>query len=123
MKKTVVKQHKRNGKVVKQHTRVNNKTVTTQKKIIKKSKPKYDIYNETPLLPEIIAESVAGDHLAKGNITPDEFQPLVDHLVERTNRHYGTNEQFRKTMKSSGGRDSLYAFHNHWTQAKTGKRK
>lgn len=54
-----------------------------------------------------------------------EVKPdVVNHLVAKANYHFNTNDVFQKGIMGAGnkGRDYLYAFMEHWVQAKEWER-
>ena len=74
----------------------------------------HDIEAETPLLPELIAESVIGEvERCVGRRLPDAW---IRHLAERAARCYNGNDQFRRRLNRPGNecREWLYAFMRHW---------
>jgi hypothetical protein len=79
-------------------------------------KKKYIIEDETPIIPWLIAESVAREAYT---ITGSKqlTDQLTAHLVEKAERIYQNNADFRKGLKSEGGRDKLYMFMRHWSAA------
>ena len=74
------------------------------------------ISEDTPLIPEIIADMVIA-----------EAGPLIEHahadplarLVARAERHYhgAGGPQFAKRIRSASGREYLHAFMRHWLAA------
>lgn len=70
----------------------------------------HDIYIDTPLLPNLIAERVA-DH-------GDE--DMVKYLTERSERHYRESKHFRKKINDPNRDmlDVLKMFMEHWKKAK-----
>ncbi len=72
------------------------------------------ILSETALLPKIIAEEVAV------NFPGQDYNTLAKFLAAKANRLFNTNPRFNQLIKSRGnkGRDALYAFMQHWAQAK-----
>lgn len=62
----------------------------------------HDIDNDTPLIPEMIAEFVTKD------------TNLIKYLVSRARHHFSTNENFRKNCKRKNSRVYLHAFMVHW---------
>lgn len=88
------------------------------------------IFNKTILIPEIIAEGAFWDGLEKSKIEADPErdyrlqQQLVPLLVARANYHYATDKLFRKQITSNEkGRNTLWAFMEHWTMGILGERK
>lgn len=87
----------------------------------------HNIYDDTPLVPSIISDIVAADQVSankKMSDLSDEQKhklqtELSDYLEKRAVTHYRNNEHFRKSMRARGnkGRDSLYSFMHHWSQA------
>jgi hypothetical protein len=89
------------------------------------------IENETPILPDVIADAVVretllyiGDHRSKFPSRPraEAERALNDPelpagLAGRAEIVYGKHEHFRKHIKSANGRDYLYAFMRHWLAA------
>ena len=74
------------------------------------------ISDDTPLIPELIADMVIG-----------EAGPLIEHapadplarLAARAERHYqgAGGPQFAKRLRSKCGREYLHAFMRHWLAA------
>lgn len=71
------------------------------------------IFEDTPLIPEIVAESVCEEMRE----TLDRFQfdtrPELA-LCERAERHYSENKSFSRKIRGRNGREFLYAFMRHW---------
>jgi len=65
--------------------------------------PKIDL--ETPLIPEVIADTVTQD------------KELAVLLCERARWHYAFNGSFRRKCKGASGREHLKAFMSHWATA------
>lgn len=75
------------------------------------------IEDDTPILPDVVAESVVEKVEAKYGITLG--RAAADRLVARQARLYASNASWRKKMNARGnkGRDTLYAFMLHWLAA------
>lgn len=76
------------------------------------------IETDTPILPYVLADQVAGEY--PGPLRRE----LADHLAIRANAVYAHSKQWAKAIRASGGRDTLYAFMEHWAKAwwqRTGK--
>lgn len=75
------------------------------------STKQHNIYTDTPLVPYLIAEQVAGHY---------QNTEMVEYLVERAERHYRDNEHFRKCInnKRYDPREQLRVFMEHWKKAK-----
>lgn len=76
------------------------------------------IYEDTPLVPEILADVVvreAGDLIGHLH-APAE---IVSHLAARAERHYAGDggSKFAKRIRSKHGREYLHAFMRHWLAA------
>lgn len=74
------------------------------------------IYEDTPLIPEIIADTVCREACSAG-LTPPEG--AVASLAARAERQYAGagGPQFAKRCRSASGREYLYAFMRHWLAA------
>jgi hypothetical protein len=116
MKKTIkVKASKRNGKIVKAHTR----TVDSSSQTLTKPKQQISsIEDDTMIIPETVADTSIQDFKERFGVkmSPSKERVMASYLVSRTHKHYLNNPQFKKTMNGHGnkGRDALYAFHEHW---------
>ena len=77
------------------------------------------ILDDTDLIPELVAESVAGEAWRAGALPDTEIAPLAAHLAERADQVYAAkhNNQFRRGVNGRGntGRDYLYMFMRHWS--------
>lgn len=79
------------------------------------------IENDTPLLPDVIAEAVARECCAlTESDKPAKFAPM---LAKRAQTIYDCNTAFRAGVRRSGerGRDYLYAFMRHWISSEVRK--
>ena len=92
------------------------------------------IDTDTPIIPEIIADSVANDVVRSMHPNPTAEQmkeapakmvALSNHLVKKANDLYKNSPFFKKKMNASGnkGRDALYTFMYHWSEAYNKKNK
>ena len=87
------------------------------------------IEDETPILPDIAAESVVSDYYTKNKISIDneqenrQYDELVRYLAKRANDLYNSNAHFKKQIRKPGnkGLDNLYMFMGHWLAAKIKK--
>lgn len=101
------------------------------------------IDQDTPIIPEMIAETVANDYVRlffKKEIsewnnlnekqkeelnkkTDDAEKSLTEYLVDKANFHYQYSEKFNKDILAKGnkGRDTLYMFMYHWVGISEGK--
>ena len=84
------------------------------------------IETDTPIIPEMIADSVAADAVEKSgkfnNFTEarvDAVNKLAAYLVNRANITYKGSEHFKKSIRASGnrGRDNMYMWMGHWAEA------
>jgi len=74
------------------------------------------IEDDTPILPYAVADSVIGEvESYTGDEIPDK-RALADHLGDRADEVYQSNERFRRQIRAKGdkGRDQLYVFMRHW---------
>lgn len=83
------------------------------------------IEDETPILPDIVAQSVVADYYTKNRISIDteqenrQYDELVTHLVNRANELYNCNALFKKIIRKPGkGLDYLHMLMRHWVEAK-----
>jgi hypothetical protein len=84
------------------------------------------IEDETPILPDIAAESVVGHYYSENKIPITneqenrQYDELVSYLTKRANDLYNLNAHFKKQIRKPGnkGLDNLYMFMNHWLEAK-----
>jgi len=84
------------------------------------------IEDETPILPEIAAESVVGHYYTekKIQVTNKEennyYYSLVSYLAKKANDVYNVNAHFNSKIKAKGnkGLDHLFMFMNHWLEGK-----
>lgn len=93
------------------------------------------IDTDTPILPEIVADGVAHEMIFENkdlssldiNQKSELYPRLVNHLVEKANDLYVKNDHFKSRILGKGnkGRDALYMFMRHWSEAwiKKGSRK
>jgi hypothetical protein len=108
----------------------------TAKRDTPKEEPKekkYDLSTETALVPEIIADYIAREAVeenVKTKSLPDNrklsmVKDLTDHLASRAYEQYQSSEHFRSQLNAAGnkGRDNLYMFMRHWSEAFIGKLK
>jgi hypothetical protein len=72
------------------------------------------IYNDTPIVPEIIADDVARE--ACDVACRDDLPGLSDWLANRAERVYAASYSFRQKIRGRGnsGRDTLRMFMRHW---------
>lgn len=86
------------------------------------------IEDDTPIMPDLIAEEVAMDaFIHDGRIpSPSEWQEisgkiekLTNYLVEKADKSYKESAFFRKKMNARGnaGRDALYAYMRNWVNS------
>lgn len=72
------------------------------------------IYDDTPIMPDVIAETVSREAavIAGRNDLPG----LEEWLAARSERIYKANKRFRQKIQGAGnsGRDWLYVFMRHW---------
>ncbi len=75
---------------------------------VNKYKLKEGFPSDHAILPSIVADTVAGND-----------SEMAAYLERKANYHYANNPVFRTQMNGRGnkGRDSLYAFMNHWKEA------
>lgn len=71
-----------------------------------------NIADDTPIIPEIIADAVYREALTLG--TP---RSSPQDLADRAERHYRTNDAFARRTRSAHGREHLAAFMRHWLAA------
>lgn len=71
------------------------------------------IYNETCLIPEVIADNVARQY----EETRERQEKLQAHLLEKAETVYSANARFARKIRGERGRDLLYAFMAHWAKA------
>lgn len=69
------------------------------------------IYEETVLIPKIIADCIGDEAQA---IAKKELPGLTNYLVERAETIYKNNARFRRQIRGESGRDCLYMFMRHW---------
>jgi hypothetical protein len=75
------------------------------------------IADDTPIIPEILADAVAGDF-------PAEIRnELSDHLSKRANLVYQHSPRWAQKIRGQAGRDFLYEFMEHWAKAWWQRRK
>jgi hypothetical protein len=99
----------------------------------KEQKETFSIDTDTPLVPEVVADSVARDEVDENKKTkdlPDEkkhliVDELVTHLAARAREQYQASEHFRNQINADGnkGRQNFYMFMHHWSGAFLGKLK
>lgn len=65
----------------------------------------YNLDNDTPLVPEIIADSVTQD------------KDLSALICERLRWHYANTPSFRKKLRGAKCREFAKSFLDHWTAA------
>ena len=71
------------------------------------------IYNETVLIPELLAERVIGElETVTGPI--EDPARAAGYLVRFAEHIYESNPKFRASCKRASGRDMLLAFMRHW---------
>lgn len=89
------------------------------------------IDTDTPIIPEMIAESVAREKYFEKNAVPKANEKaaiekadktitaLESHLVDKANDFYKRSEHFKTKVngKGSSGRDYLYTIMAHWSDA------
>ena len=74
---------------------------------------KRNIEKDTPLLPEVVADSVLGEASRfLGKDLPDEWVVLLADKCEGC--YNAKNPQFKRKMKGANGREWLYSFMRHW---------
>ncbi len=73
-----------------------------QKANTMKSKKEYSLDNDTPLIPELVAERIQCSVLARR------------YVCFRARLHYKKNAQFRKTLRKDDAPDMLMAWFEHW---------
>ena len=89
------------------------------------TKKAVSIYEDTPIIPVAVADSVMGEvfgylnhhgYEADAVILEPVQRRMADKLADMAEEIYKHNEQFRKKIRGSGnkGRDYLYAFMRHW---------
>lgn len=85
---------------------------------------KHSIYDDTPLMPAVIADSVLTE---VARCLPldlhDGGRAMADRLADRAERIYAANPDFRRKIKARGdsGRDHLYMFMRHWASSEIQK--
>lgn len=72
------------------------------------------ISEDTPLIPEIIADQVIAEARQKHSDLPEG---LCDRLCVRAEMHYQQGKQFTRKIRSSKGREWLHAYMVHWLAA------
>jgi hypothetical protein len=94
------------------------------------------IETDTPILVGMVAENVARYKYFEKNNVPKQNQPelikkadetiakLEKHLEQKANTVYKNNEMFKKQLNQKGnkGRDSLYMYMEHWSDAYLGNK-
>jgi hypothetical protein len=75
------------------------------------------IEDKTSILPHVVGRTVAEKRGLKG----PEVEKFAQHVADRTVHLYNHNPTFKKKLHGAGdkGRDHLYAFANHWLDAKS----
>lgn len=74
------------------------------------------ISEDTPLIPEIIADTVCAEALSAGFALPEGAAASLAARAERQYQGAG-GPQFAKRCRSASGREYLYAFMRHWLAA------
>ena len=74
------------------------------------------ISEDTPLLPEVIADAVCRE---AGELLKHAPADVRSHLCERAERHYqgAGGPAFAKRIRGKYGREALYSFMRHWLAA------
>lgn len=101
---------------------------TTQTHIPTSFKKGGTIYDDTLILPEVVADTVANEKISSSaktkNLPLDDKRhriekALAKDLVRKANKIYENNAYFRKKLDASGnkGRDALYVYMRHWADA------
>lgn len=87
------------------------------------AKRKFDMPEETALLPHIVADGVLDEveQCAPLGLSMERRRALADRLGDRAERVYAANPGFRKQMRARSGRDQLYAFMRHWASSEIRK--
>lgn len=67
------------------------------------------IANDTPIIPELVAERVAIEEIPGSR----NIRPMVRYLCARAERHYAS-PQFRRRIRGKDGMEALEAFMTHW---------
>lgn len=76
-----------------------------------------DFTTLAPLLPQVVASAVIAEAAAfSGGELPDATR-LTAYLTNHAAEVTAANTRFRKILKSTQGRDFLYAFMRHWLAA------
>jgi hypothetical protein len=75
------------------------------------------IEDKTSILPHVVGRTVA----ERRGLGPEETEKFAQHVADRTVHLYNHNPTFKKKLHGAGdkGRDHLYAFANHWLDAKS----
>ena len=78
---------------------------------------KRDLATLEPLLPQVVASVVIAEAASfSGGELPDATH-LIEYLVNYAAEVTAANARFRRILKSTSGRDFLYAFMRHWLAA------
>lgn len=73
------------------------------------------IAEDTPLVPHIVADIVAGE--AETLVRREVLRGLRNHLVGKAESTYLKNTSWRKKIRGRNGREYLYSFMRHWAAA------
>jgi len=72
------------------------------------------ISEDTPLIPEAIADAVCCE---AGELLDHAPADAQSRLCQRAERHYQQGDAFAKKIKGKHGREALYSFMRHWLAA------
>lgn len=92
-------------------------------KEIKYKKPicKEEFEKKTPLLLDVVAETIIADFefVYKTKLIPEQRQFFINHFDERIRWLYTNNQRWKRTLnnKTNAGRDHCYIFAYHWLMA------
>lgn len=91
--------------------------------------PLDDFMDETAIVPRAVAETVVGErgvmlvdplYAGENGLNHEQAKAwFIEHVERRTVMLWDNNKRFRKILESDGdnGRDTLYAFVEHWLDA------
>ena len=79
------------------------------------------IESDTPIIPAIVAEAVMYEvevHCpVHTDLTIEQTDETIQELADKAEAIYSANPNFRRKVKSAGGRNYLYGFMRHWYAA------
>lgn len=87
-------------------------------------KNKHSIYDDTPIMPWVVSNSVVEEAARYLRIDIPNRVELEKYLENRAEEVYANNREWRRRINASGnkGRDTLYAFMRHWLAAELPRR-